>query len=274
MADGELGRTYRDKEVIFAEGEEGHNMFVIQAGKVRITKQSEEGELHIVTLGVGEIFGEMALFDRLPRSATASAEGDARVLSIDKRKLFSTISKDPTVVLKIMETMSGTIRRLSQDFAALKEQKVNSLQVCMNVDGICRMILGEIRKHVTAARGMVCIFTSPADSLSVQASFGPDTGKGGPIPGNRGAIEKAVNKGEVVMQNGDPAGIYIPLKCENTVFGLVFLERDGAFSVTDSELLGSFAAQASIALKNAISISGFSKIADELLAHAALAGPV
>jgi len=57
----------------------------------------------------------MALFDRLPRSATAIAVGDARILSIDKKKLISSISRDPTLAFKILETMSQRIRRLDED---------------------------------------------------------------------------------------------------------------------------------------------------------------
>ena len=125
MREGELGRLYSHGEIIFREGEKGDVMYVIQSGKVKISKNSSSGDITMATLTSGDIFGEMALFDKLPRSASAVAEGDTRVLSIDKKKLFSTIWKDPTVVLKVIETMSGTIRRLSKDFAELKKRKQN-----------------------------------------------------------------------------------------------------------------------------------------------------
>ena len=74
-----LGRTYEDGEVIFREGDKGEGMYVIQAGKVKITKQTTSGEVTLSVLEDGDIFGEMALFDKLPRSATATASGEARV---------------------------------------------------------------------------------------------------------------------------------------------------------------------------------------------------
>lgn len=115
MKEGELGKIYADGEVIFKEGEKGEVMYVIQAGEVRITKKLVSDHTTIATLQSGEIFGEMALFDKLPRSATAMASGEARVLSIDKKKLFSTISHDPTLAFKIIETMSQRIRRLDEN---------------------------------------------------------------------------------------------------------------------------------------------------------------
>ena len=122
MRESELGKHYANGEIIFQEGEKGDVMYVIQSGKVKISKNSSSGDITMVTLQSGDIFGEMALFDKLPRSASATAEGDTRILSIDKKKLFSTIWKDPTVVLKVIETMSGTIRRLSEDFAELSRK--------------------------------------------------------------------------------------------------------------------------------------------------------
>ena len=65
-------------------------MYVIQSGRVRITKQTLDGDITVATLERGEIIGEMSLFDKLPRSATAIACGEARILSIDKKNFFPT----------------------------------------------------------------------------------------------------------------------------------------------------------------------------------------
>jgi CRP/FNR family cyclic AMP-dependent transcriptional regulator len=122
-----LGRTYEDGEVIFREGDKGEGMYVLQAGKVKITKQTPSGEVTLSILGNGDIFGEMALFDKLPRSATATAAGEARVLSVDKTKLFTLISRDPTTTFKIIETMSSRIRKLSAEISQYKKTEQDSL---------------------------------------------------------------------------------------------------------------------------------------------------
>jgi len=123
MITGDLGRIYTDGETIFREGDPGDVMCVVQFGKVDITKRTAAGETTIATLGQGDIFGEMALFDKQPRSATAVASGEARVLSVDKRKFFTAISRDPTIAFRLLQSMSGRIRRLDEEVVALRKQQ-------------------------------------------------------------------------------------------------------------------------------------------------------
>jgi CRP/FNR family transcriptional regulator, cyclic AMP receptor protein len=126
MKNGELGKLYFDKEIIFREGSTGDEMYVIQKGNVKITKNTDLGNVTIATLKNGEIFGEMALFDKLPRSATAIAHGETRILSVDKKKFFATISRDPTLVFKMLESMSNRIRRLNEELSTLKKTSLNT----------------------------------------------------------------------------------------------------------------------------------------------------
>jgi len=124
MTKGELGKLYSDGEVLCREGEEGSVMFVIQDGKIRITKKTDSREVEIADLHAGDIFGEMALFEKQPRSATAIASGEARVLSVDRKKLFQLIDRDPTLVLKILESMSHRIRKMDEELARLKNKEL------------------------------------------------------------------------------------------------------------------------------------------------------
>ena len=71
MKHDEVGAGYLDNEIIFRQGDAGDALFVIQAGKVQIVKNTPRGESTLATLHKDDIFGEMALFDRLPRSARA-----------------------------------------------------------------------------------------------------------------------------------------------------------------------------------------------------------
>jgi CRP-like cAMP-binding protein len=120
MRKGELGKLYSDGEVLCREGEEGSAMYVIQTGQVKITKKTDSKEVEIAELYAGDIFGEMALFEKQPRSATATASGEARVLSVDRKKLFQLIDRDPMLVLKILESMSQRIRKMDEELARLK----------------------------------------------------------------------------------------------------------------------------------------------------------
>lgn len=122
MKESEIGKKYRDGEIICREGDEGKNMFVIQSGTVEVIKKRPEGELKLGTLTKGKIFGEMALFDHMPRSATIRAVGDAVVLSIDKKGFFDKASTDPTLAFNILEEMSERIRDLNQELSNYKKQ--------------------------------------------------------------------------------------------------------------------------------------------------------
>ncbi len=117
MSSTELGRVYKDGEIICREGDKAASMFVIQSGKVDILKNMPEGEIKLTTLGAGEIFGEMSLFDNKPRSATARASGEAIVLTIDKEKFFAKASSDPTLAFNILKGMSRRIRALNEELA-------------------------------------------------------------------------------------------------------------------------------------------------------------
>ena len=78
MAIGELGKVYESGEVIARQGETGDRMYVIQSGQVEVTATAAEGEVRLSVLEVGDVFGEMALFTRTPRSATVRALGEVR----------------------------------------------------------------------------------------------------------------------------------------------------------------------------------------------------
>ena len=121
MKESELGRTYKDGEIICREGDQANSMYVIRSGKVDIIKRSSDGEVKLTTLKNGDIFGEMSLFDHMPRSATVKAVGETVILSIDKKGFFSKISNDPSLTFNILEGMSKRIRSLNDELAKYKK---------------------------------------------------------------------------------------------------------------------------------------------------------
>jgi len=121
MAGGELGKVYKDGEVIICEGDEGKCMFVIQEGEVEVLIAGEnDNEIRLGVRGEGEFFGEMAIFDRDVRSATVKALGDARVLTVDKKNFMRRVHEDPSLAFRLVETMSHRIRELGEEVAHLK----------------------------------------------------------------------------------------------------------------------------------------------------------
>ena len=116
-----LGKDYEDGEVIVREGEPGNCMFVVQEGVVEAVTESDGRELRLRTMGADEIFGEMALFEEEVRTATIRALGPARVLTIDKRNFLGGIHEDPSLALRVVQTMSHRIRDLTNRLAHYEE---------------------------------------------------------------------------------------------------------------------------------------------------------
>lgn len=85
MEAGTLGREYADQEVICRQGETGEWMYVVQDGRAEVLREEAGIEVVLGELSAGDVFGEMAIFDRQPRSATVRSEGKTRVLTLDKR---------------------------------------------------------------------------------------------------------------------------------------------------------------------------------------------
>jgi CRP/FNR family transcriptional regulator len=122
MDTGALGRTYQDGEVIVRQGDVGDCMFVIQEGRVEIVAEMEDCEVQLAIREEGDFFGEMAVFERDVRSATVRAMGEVRVLTVDKKNFLRRIHEDPSLAFRLVETMSGRIRDLSEEVAQYKEK--------------------------------------------------------------------------------------------------------------------------------------------------------
>lgn len=120
METGDLGKVYRDGEVIVRQGEAGDCMYVIQTGQVEALQEKEGKEVRLAVLGDGDVFGEMALFEREARSATVRALGDVRVLTVDKKTFLRRVHEDPSLAFRIMQKMSYRIRELDAELVRLK----------------------------------------------------------------------------------------------------------------------------------------------------------
>ena len=125
MDQGALGRDYEDGEIIVRQGEVGDSMFVIQEGQIEVLNETGGKEVRLRIAHEGEFMGEMAIFERVNRSATLRAMGLVRVLTIDKKNFLRRIHEDPSLAFRMVKTMSGRIRELSDEIARLKNEPGN-----------------------------------------------------------------------------------------------------------------------------------------------------
>jgi CRP/FNR family transcriptional regulator, cyclic AMP receptor protein len=108
MADDLLQRftkTYAPGAVIFQEGEEGEEMYIIQKGRVRISKSFGGKPLVLSILDKGDFFGEMAIVNRIKRTATVTAIEPVELLAFDREGLVNMITKNARIGLSIIDKL-------------------------------------------------------------------------------------------------------------------------------------------------------------------------
>ena len=120
------GRNYAAGEKIFAEGEIGAEMFIIQTGKVRISKRSTDTEKTLVVLEDGDFFGEMAVIDKGPRSASATAVDEVKCIVLNEELFEQQMQNNARIVKKILKNMSARLRDANKQIENLLIRDANS----------------------------------------------------------------------------------------------------------------------------------------------------
>ena len=101
--------------VLFAEGDDGDHLYVIVEGKLKLGTSSGDGRENLLSiLGPGEMFGELSLFDPGPRTSTATAVTDSKLLSLGHTELIPWLAKNPAVALHLLERMAQRLRRTNE----------------------------------------------------------------------------------------------------------------------------------------------------------------
>lgn len=95
---------------VVREGGHGHAFYIILDGRARVGRPSGPAR----TLGPGEYFGEMALLDRQPRSATVTTETGTTALRISATPFRKLLRSEPTIAIALLETLSTRVRELER----------------------------------------------------------------------------------------------------------------------------------------------------------------
>lgn len=111
-------------EIIFCEFEPGDAFYLIQSGKVKIVKVIGEVEKTIDILNPGEFFGEMALLEQAPRTATALALTDVKLLEFNQQNFDILMQGNPQIVLNILKIFSKRIYDQKRRFMILKLEEI------------------------------------------------------------------------------------------------------------------------------------------------------
>jgi CRP-like cAMP-binding protein len=112
-----FGREFPRGTVLFREGEPGKEMYVLQAGRVAISKKVRDVEKVLATLGPGEFFGEMAIISNKPRNASAIVADDAKLLVIDPKTFEAMIRGNSEIAVRMIKKLAD---RLSEADAQIE----------------------------------------------------------------------------------------------------------------------------------------------------------
>ncbi len=120
------GRTFAPNEKIFSEGEIGAEMFIIQTGRIRISKKSKDAEKTLVILEDGDFFGEMAVIDKGPRSASATSVDETKCIVLNEELFEQQMQNNARIVKKILKNMSARLRDANKQIENLLIRDANS----------------------------------------------------------------------------------------------------------------------------------------------------
>ena len=102
----ELVRSYKKDTMIFSESQSGSDMFIIQDGVVSISKVVDGNEVTLAMLKRGDMFGEMALLENKPRSASAIAHEDCRLMVVNRQNFDQMVGTQPQLISRLTTMLS------------------------------------------------------------------------------------------------------------------------------------------------------------------------
>jgi CRP-like cAMP-binding protein len=107
-------------QTLFKEGDAGDRLFVVVEGKLKLGTSSGDGRENLLSiLGPGDMFGELSLFDPGPRTATATAVTDSRVLALANDQVIGWVTAHPQVSLQLLKRLARRLRRTNEVLADL-----------------------------------------------------------------------------------------------------------------------------------------------------------
>ena len=106
-------------QVLFHEGDEGDDMYIIQSGRVAIKKKVKDADTTLAVLEKGDFFGEMAILERMPRSATAEVVEEGDLIVISGEMFGDMIKANPEIAVRMLRKQSIRLRETNRQIESL-----------------------------------------------------------------------------------------------------------------------------------------------------------
>ena len=122
-------RQYAKGEYVFYQGDPGLGMYVVEHGKIGIVVGDNGTQQELTEMGDGDFFGEIALLDESPRSASVIVKEDSQLIGFFRPDLFDVIEKTPKtglkIVMKLAEMIGERLRHMNSEFSKLQSEIVS-----------------------------------------------------------------------------------------------------------------------------------------------------
>ncbi len=270
-------REFADGQRIFQEGDPGDGMYFIASGAVRIEKQTGTGADAHKTLAIlepGNYFGEMALFDQQPRSASAVASGATQTFRLSTAA-FGVLHGSAghaglSVLFAMIRTAGDRIRRLNSQVVVYDEIG-KAIGESQTLDQLLDVVLRQLSQATLADWGLVVLRSQFSDRFEIRGTVnlpltpsqredlgagkgfvGPALREGaGRLVPNLEAEEPFKSCGRLGFES--PALLAMPVAVEGQTLGLIVLggRQPGQFDLNDLNLARGVARQAAQAILNA-----------------------
>jgi CRP/FNR family cyclic AMP-dependent transcriptional regulator len=137
-----FGKKIPAGTALFQEGDHGEQMYIIQTGKVKISKRIRGVEKTLATLEKGEFFGEMAILNDKPRSASAETIEDCEMLVIDRKTFDTLIRGNSEIAVRFIKRLADRLREANE--------QMESLMIKDNTSRLVSLLAKQVREQKQA----------------------------------------------------------------------------------------------------------------------------
>ena len=180
-------KTVATGETVFREGDASDGLYIVLSGKVRIYKQSDDGnEVDLLTGAAGEYFGELALIDGGPRSASVASLAPCEFFVLERDTFLSLLTQSPQLLATTLANLSQAVRATSERVfrEAMQQQAIRTEMELARYRSLAQMVAG-VAHEINTPLGTVNIATSVVKGRLNAPFFAPLAGD----PKARAAIE-------------------------------------------------------------------------------------
>ena len=193
-------KTFRQGEVIIKEGDIGKSFFQILEGKAGVyANYGKNDPMRIAVLEEGEYFGEMAIIEEYPRSATVVAIGTVKVVEIEEDALGAYFRKNPDQIYALMKHIGSRIASMSKDYEDAEKllKEIRDAEAAKK-----KSLFSKIKKHIDLYQNNKSKMTDTATD--------PITEEFAKFKGDKTGKTETFTKGKIFYKEGEAgSGMYI-----------------------------------------------------------------